>query len=267
MVKRGNPRTTIELKIKASPEVRTDWSVGREMLNAFVDAGPLMAPQRIDRLTTVPKKLRVFTKVEDYQPFWRNGDFDFVFKRVRKVQYYATLKYDRLNAYYEKMPARFGMFARPDFSVDWDTLFHRLGALLRVDWGMLHYCGTEEMAIWRPHSDEDDYYAHEEYYHGRDFALGGHVYWTKKKILTNLGHTSVVRAPFMDEDKAARIAELGVHVAPLGEGWVIRLSDDLIDVKRDFAGFCEIRSKVKAIIGNRNFVVHDPPIYTRDRLP
>jgi hypothetical protein len=112
----------------------------------------------------------------------------------------------------------------------WLDFFKNVCAMTEAIAGFLHI--PAEIEIHKTTPGYSPYY----------FPLGGTI---AKKQLSNIAWATFFGAPFAKEADFAELAKLGYHVEELAGGYLLLMSDDIMDCFNDFPTFSRRRVELK----------------------
>lgn len=217
----------------------TDWAFGAQLLRCFTETDARLVPQTLHIWS---HKMGDFLTVEDAQPHWATigqsrvhgamTEFNvgLTWKRKLTVKYQAEITHEGPNFRGRRRPATLMVYAAAHKGVDWRGFANRIYAVTEAEAGFVH--------IFRDaHKRADASTAREPTFGQYDFT---------EHHIPNLGWSTFLGprlAPFVDR---AAVQKAGGLVQDIGQGVAITLSQDVMDVCKNYATFDRIRAAVIA---------------------
>jgi hypothetical protein len=238
------------------PRNIADWEFGARFVDMLCDLGPLFAP---DRVGIMERRTKPFVAIEQCKAYWGGVnhmepadrapfDFydDFVWTRRKKIKTSGIIRHALFQTrLYDIVPAAISVDYGLAANVDWNSVFSRFCSLCRPVYAMLHLFdgieltyGTEEMR--RDH-----------------FRYGGYHWHLAKHQFPNLAWINLFDGEFRDIADRSALERDGFHTETIGDGWLLRLTESIIDVQADYASFVEIRKKAKRHFPEKFFLIPD----------
>lgn len=230
----------IQIAVRTKMET-VGWDVGSQLLESLCLNGGLLAPEYISH--NADKITEPFEGKSQAERLWAektsiraNGslsDFflDFAWKRKKSVKCSGRICHMSRNIRNQIVPA--DIFLNSIFSdkVDWYQLFKVWCEILPPQLGMLHYFTEPEL---EPHMVNDN------------FQIGSFNAALKPDV-PNAGWAMFYGDEFAEKFDAERIAKAGFPIEKIGDGYLVRVTEDIQDIVRDFQLFAQKRAELKSL--------------------
>ncbi|WP_431051582.1 hypothetical protein [Roseateles sp. L2-2] len=253
-------KSYIRISIISSLET-SEWEVGRSLLEALIETDARLLPEKVG--TFEPLKNSV-SDVEGCKPFWavlngsgrpgmeRNAD-GFIWKRSRAIKSYGHMMHKLRNIHGEVRAAWFVFEASIDRKVDWLKLFDKFCRVLVPDYATLHLVTEIE--------DAPDAFgeAADATYGTNDHLNGVPPIRLKEKGPANLAWANYFGPGLMSEVQEDKIRNAGFPVERLGDGIVVRVTDDIFAVEDDFIDFSRRRAELRGLFRSGLFRINHEP--------
>ena len=243
-----NNYVVINIKIRRETHLR---AFGHSLLTMMRDFEPSLTPDFLDsgedgRNTTpfgdlesalerwgLPKYL----DMRGGEPWCYHGAR---WKRAREPRYKCYFFHGMLDRYYKLTPSSLTLTAKWNAEVDWKELFGRLCSLSDAQAGLIHHFTPQELPTAR-----------------LGFADGS-IFPISHSRLCDLSFTDIswamtFGAEFLDRVDIAAIAAAGFPTKPAGTGYIVQVTDSLLDVSKRFGHFCERREALRALLPDSIF--------------
>jgi hypothetical protein len=233
--------------------VTTDWSVGKEVLSAFAEADMRLIPETLHRWET---RIGEFETVEQCEPDWammaqgrahgsmHEFPIGLGWRRKKTVKYQAEIDHSQTNALGRWNGGKLSVYASPHKVVDWLPVFRRVCGAMMPTFGLLHYFTDIEDLNLKSGTPENDFSG------GHDFGKG----------IPNIAWATFLGAKYAHEIRAEQIAESGFAIEKLGDGYLIRVTDNINDLAENFPYFSQRRAALKRLFRDDFFLVKNEPI-------
>jgi len=241
------------LRIFASTNQQTgNWDTGRTLLNALEEMTPSLRPEFIgwfENELTVP-----YDGVEASRATWEGratvrsdghppGEWhlDFCWKRKARIRSAGTLTHTRETLHTRRSYGRgyVSIEAELDLRPDWLGLFRTICGLLNPVHGALHAFTKAEVAVPMKTQIENAFRS----------CRHWKASWSEPEAeaIIDLHWATFLGGPFAAAVDAERIAAAGFPIEKIGDGYLLRVSERLEEVRADFAGFRARRAALKAL--------------------
>ena len=246
---------SIEIHIETEMETAS-WDVGQRLIDSLYQDGDELVPEYVSQF--VPKGNEGCFGVEAAKERWAamyemrvNGSLydcyqGFYWRRRRAVKCQGNVKHTSRDCRCRITPGHVWFSSGFGGKVDWYSLFRQWCELFSPKLGILHHFTAPELACrtW-PHSS---------------FQMGAFGDREVPGIL-NAGWAMVYGDEFAEKVDAERIAAAGFPIEKLGNAYLVRVTENILDVKKDFAYFSRRRAELKKLFPEKFFIIEDEPAF------
>ncbi|MCP1646625.1 hypothetical protein J2T41_006284 [Pseudomonas citronellolis] len=218
----------------------TSWRVGYDILSAFSDGDSRLIPESLYQWEN---KISDFNSVSACEPYWaqvavmqaQGLKMDFPmglrWKRKKVVKYDAEINHTHRNIKGDVVEGSLVVEAQYHRKVEWLDVFRNVCSAMRPRYALMHIFSQDEISSVKVGSLESCF-------------SSGVLYQGK---IPDIGW-----AIFCGDDLAGlvdsfRISVAGFSVEELGNGFLIRVTEDLQDVVEDFSLFSRRRAELKSL--------------------
>lgn len=232
------PYTQISVRTKIET---VGWDVGSQLLESLYLNGGLLAPDFVSH--NADKITEPFEGKEQVERLWAekasiraNGslsDFflDFAWKRKKSVKCSGRISHMSRNVRSQIVPADVCLTSAFSEKIDWYCLFKVWCEIFPPQLGMLHYFTEPEL---QPHMANDS------------FQIGSFNAALRPDV-PNAGWAMFYGNEFAEKVDADRIANAGFPIEKIGDGYLVRVTEDIQDVVADFRMFAHRRAELKSL--------------------
>ena len=253
-----------EIRISIVPLISTtDWSIGKQLLETFAAVDERLLPERISNIEPVRT---AFESIEACEPCWmatgtifgpqgpRVFQHNFSWKRARAVKSNGyVIKPMRILSGELKL-GWFTFSAAPDKKVDWEMLFKRLCRLLNPKFATLHLLTERESVSGVFGQEAINSMA------ANDFVMGSPDAALTSRGIPNLTWATYFGKHYEQEVNSSLIASQGYDVEQIGEGQLVKVTENLFDVANNFEYFSSQRAALKKLFRPGLFMIENEPI-------
>lgn len=250
------------LIISAIPTGETnEWARGRALLSALVNVNSNLMPEKVG--ITEPLAV-VVNDIDDCEPFWaiaddsgderlRGNADSFMWKRSRSIKSSGHVIHKHRSKSGRVRPGRFIFRADFDWHCNWDALFEKVCQILKPEYATMHCFGELEQNPKAYSQGVLDSYGFNDHVEGLSFHA-----------MEERGLANISWANYFGPNKSSVIPEAaiksgGFAVKNVGDGKLIRVTDDIFGVIDDFAAFSNRRVKLKAMFLPGTFRIDAEP--------
>jgi len=245
-------------------EIRTraetsDWAYGKRFLQSLYQWGDLLVPERMSHNydNFSDREAEPFAEIGEAEKKWavdRSRSYDGIF--VKNYEYFAWRRKKNLkclgwivhkfvNAKGNLTPGCIDFTSDYSKKVDWLSLFREWCEIFPVQLGLLHYYREAKPYFRGPDSD----------YEEPDIRLGAKI----KPDVDNAGWAMYYGDEFTEKVDAAKISAAGFPVEKIGNGYLVRITENIEDVN-DIAAFTKRREEHRKLFPEGFFGV-DRPVF------
>ena len=157
-------------------------------------------------------------------------NLDFIWKQTQGVKSSGYVYHTMINRFGETLPAEISLKADWHAEIDWCGLFHAMCQMSDPQLGMLHLFTSPEL---QP-QDQDG-----------DFQIGSFGLTLEPEI-PDIGWAMFYGKEMGREVNSGSIMKAGFPVEKIGEGYLVRVTEDLCDIPNDFATFSHNRDNLRS---------------------
>lgn len=232
-------KSYIQISIRTKVET-IDWDFGCQLLESLSLDDGLLAPEFISH--NVDKVKEPFEGRPQAETFWAektsiraNGslsDFflDFAWRRGRLVKSSGNVVHTFRNIRNQIVPGSIRLNSVYSERVDWYRLFKVWCEIFPPQIGMLHYFTEPELGQHEAHNS---------------FQIGSFKAALKPEI-SNAGWAMFYGNEFAEKVDADRIANAGFPIEKIGDGYLVRVTENIQDIVSDFQLFAQRRAELKS---------------------
>lgn len=230
----------VQISVRSKIET-VGWDVGSQLLESLYLSDGLLAPEFVSHNAD---KINVpFEGKEQAEGLWAektsiraNGslsDFflDFAWKRKRAIKCSGRISHMSRNFRNQIVPADIFLNSAYSEKVDWYHFFKVWCEIFPPQLGMLHYFTEPEL---QPHMLNDS------------FQIGSFNAALRPDV-PNAGWAMFYGNEFAEKVDAERIADAGFPIEKIGDGYLVRVTNDIRDVVADFQLFTQRRTELKSL--------------------
>lgn len=230
----------IQISIKTKAET-VGWDVGSQFFESFNLNDGLLAPEFVSK--SWGETVTPFEGASQAEALWAEkavmrsdgscSEFflDFVWKRKRTAKSSGYVQHTKRNIRSQIIPG--GIYLNSAFSdkIDWYHLFKVWCEIFPPQLGMLHHFTEPEL---QPNMLNDS------------FQIGSFNAALKPDV-PNAGWAMFYGNEFAEKVNAERIADAGFPIEMIGDGYLVRVTNDIQDIVADFQIFSERRAELKRL--------------------
>ncbi len=229
------------------------WGVGEAFIASLSRDEGLLVPEQVSH--NADKFGESFMGVAASEACWAskaalrfNGtllDFyqDFAWRRKKAVKSTGSVVHTARNARGQVVPGAVSYRSANSERVDWYSLFKAWCEIFPPQLGMLHLFSEPELG------------PHEKY---NSFQIGSFNSALKPDV-PNMGWAMFYGDEFAEEVDVERIAASGFPIEKLNTGYLVRVTEYIRDVARDFALFSKRRAELKSLFREDLFTIKTEP--------
>ncbi|MGG6898168.1 hypothetical protein [Rhizobium sp. BR 315] len=233
--KRDEP--VVQLSIVTEHEF-SDWIYGRRFFEMLIEADPRLTPETIGNSDNLEK----YQAIDSFKPHWGkrvqlegpNGSYETLWgvpwDRKAALRNSGHIDFTGRSKKGNLIPGRISLLAAYNEATNWLSFFKGICSLTKAAAGFFHVPAEVEKRLNAP--------GYSPYYPG----VGGTLL---NKQLSNIAWATFFGAPFAHEADFAELAKLGYHVEELAGGYLLLMSDDIMDCFNDFPTFSRRRVELK----------------------
>lgn len=242
----------IQISVRSKIET-VGWDVGSQLLESLYLNDGLLAPEFVSH--NADKITETFEGKEQAERLWAektsiraNGslsDFflDFSWKRKRSVKCSGRISHMFRNIRYQIVPADIYLNSVFSEKIDWYQLFKVWCEIFPPQLGMLHHFTESELL---PHQVNES------------FQIGSFNAALKPDV-PNIGWAMFYGNEFAEKVDADRIASACFPIEKMGDGYLVRVTESIRDVRDDFPLFSRRRAELKKLFPEGFFLIQDEP--------
>lgn len=244
----------IQLSIRTRSET-IDLSIGQKLIDSLCVSEGVLFPERISHNPDMVAN--TFGEKESYQQFWAskssmrvNGspfDFyqDFAWRRKKNIRSVGCVTHTCKNFRGQTVPGSISLTASFSDEVDWYALFKAWCEIFPPQIAMIHLFTDPELSPSVKNGS---------------FQVGSFSAALKPEI-PNIGWGMFYGDEYAQEVDVAKIGDSRCHVESIGNGHLVRVTDNIKEVIDDFSFFSSRRSNLKKIFREGLFLInHEPSI-------
>lgn len=222
-----------------SKKTTSEVEYGRRFLEAMMNVDPRLEPEFIDcaltRSNTTPYKsleeaLTRWTTRKTIQGYTAkvDGVWGAKWKRKTRPSYSCEIDHMTVSMYGNIVPSNFHFEAKFNPSVDWSKLFKSLCQVSDAQIAIMHDFTDPELIN-----------------RNRDFELGV-LGSSLDAEFPEIAWAMMFGDDFVHAVDVEKLTALGFPVEAVGSGYLVRVTDSLLDVSQRFDYFCERRELLRA---------------------
>jgi hypothetical protein len=237
------------LQISLRTEIDTvKWEVGAEFIRSLCSGDGLLEPEQISH--NVDSFGEAFLGIERSEPGWAskasvrvNGQFsdyyqDFAWRRKTKLKSSGSVSHTACNLKGQVVPGSVCFRANFDEVIDWYALFKKWCEMFSPQVGMLHLFTDPELQPGMKYNS---------------FQIGSFNALLSPEV-PNAGWLMYYGEPFFSKIDVDVIRSAGFGVEELGQGCLVKVTENIVDVKNNFCLFDKRRNVLKATFGEGFFL-------------
>ncbi|MDR7945010.1 hypothetical protein [Achromobacter aegrifaciens] len=238
----------IQISLRTKIET-TEWSVGKKLLESLSFDSSLLAPEYISH--NADKVTELFEGDSHAEKMWAekiciraNGSlselFDnFAWKRQKSVKSKGSISHTMRNLRNQIVPGGVHLNSKFSDKVNWFRLFKSWCEIFSPQLGMLHYFTEPELG---PHEVNES------------FQIGSFNAMLKPDV-PNAGWAMFYGNEFAEKVDMERIFHGGFPIERMGDGYLVRVTENIQDVARDFELFAQRRLELKGLFPDGFFLI------------
>jgi hypothetical protein len=212
---------------------------GRQFLLAMINTDPRLEPEFIDCVLT-RRNTTPYDNLEYALTRWAtrktgqaytakvDGVWGAKWKRKSRPSYGCRISHMLIDNYGDISPSNFNFSAKYDESVNWPELFRLWCTVSDAQIAILHHFTEPELI--------NKY---------RDFEIGNlGILW--KPSFPEIAWAMMFGDDFVHAVDVEKLTALGFPVEAVGSGYLVRVTESLLDVSQRFDYFCERRELLRA---------------------
>lgn len=232
---RQNSQPTIVFDVLTANYI-SDWSFGQRFFELLIDTDTRLTPEKIGN----SDDLIPYEDISTFRPLWGRrvrlegplGPADVLrtisWQRDSELKSNGHIRFTDRNKKGDLIFGNIFMSSAYDEATDWLQFFKDVCELTNTAAGFIHIPAEVEKR-------ENGY---SPYYPG----VGGSIL---KKQLPNVAWATFFGPLYADEADFAELAKLGFHVEKLADGYLLLMSDNIMDCFNDFPTFSRRRVELK----------------------
>ena len=251
------PKPYVDMIIRTRAET-SDWAYGARFLQSLCQYGDLLVPEQMshnyDRFSG--KELEPFVGIAEAEKKWAvdsSRSYDGVF--VKNYEYFAWRRRKNLkclgwiahkfvNAKGSLSPGHIDFTSEYSNKVEWLSLFKDWCKIFPVQLGLLHYFREAKPYFREPDSEYDE----------PDIRLGSCL----NPIPSDAGWAMFYGDEFTDKVDDAKIEAAGFPIEKIGNGSLVRVTENMEDVANNFETFSKLRMELRKLFPENFFLVDHP---------
>jgi hypothetical protein len=246
----------MELTIRTKAET-IDWDVGKRLIDSLSIGEGLLMPEQVsdnaDRFKNPFMGKAACEAIWAPKGFMRNPFSgvprdtysDFAWRRKKALRCTGYLRHTTKNVYLKIVPGSLNFTSACSEKMDWYMLFKTWCEIFPPQLGMLHHFRNPELE-----SDVEGF---------GSFRIGS-FRATLKPEIPNAAWAMAYGDEFAEKVDAARIAAAGFPIEKLGNAYLVRVTEDIRDVAKDFAFFSKRRAELKRLFPENFFLIKEEPL-------
>jgi hypothetical protein len=230
----------VQITIRTRSETK-NIDYGRQFLQIMIDSDSRLEPEYLDcvltRSNTTPFEnleagLARWATREMVQGYTTKVDaiWGAKWKRKSRPSYSCEINHTSAAINGDLIPADFGFTAKWNASVNWADLFRSLCALPKTQIAMLHHFTGIEMTK-----------------KNSSFEIGSLKAWFDPKF-PDISWAMMFGDDFVYAVDVQKLTAHGFPVEAVGSGYLVRVTDSLLDVSQRFDYFCERRELLRTLL-------------------
>ncbi|MFG0233429.1 hypothetical protein [Achromobacter sp. 413638] len=241
------PQPYIQISLRT--KIETDgWDVGRKLLASLYVDSSFLAPEYVSH--NADKVTEPFEGELHAERLWSekiciraNGTLselvdNFAWKRKRSVRNTGYVSHTIRNIRNQIVPGGVHLNSKFSEKIEWFQLFKTWCEIFPPQLGMLHYFTEPELGV------------HEV---NESFQIGSFNAALKPDI-PNVGWAMFYGNEFAEKVDAEGIFRAGFPIEKMGDGYLVRVTESIQDVARDFELFAERRIELKGFFPSGFFL-------------
>ncbi|WP_343642562.1 hypothetical protein [Roseateles sp.] len=244
------------------PSGRTNtWNEGGELLRALVNADARLMPEKVGNHE--PLNIPVHS-VEDCEPYWavrdrpkgtilENNAANFLWKRARSIKSTGYVKHRHCNIHGEERPGWIIFKSDVDKKINWYEIFRYLCLAFEPVYATLHIVAIIEQNSSAYTEEEKSSFGFNDHVMGLPYVA------LKGRGLANISWANYFGPDLKGEVRQPEIRDAKFLVEEIGDGVMLRVTDNLLDVADDFDEFSRRRNKLRTFFREGTFRVNREP--------
>ena len=216
----------------------SDWNYGQSFFEMLIAADSRLTPQEIGNHDNITK----YESVSSLKPHWGRhvmltgplGAVDSIWplpwRRHSELRSSGEVSFTQADKFGGLIEGTIAITAAFDRKTGWLDLFKNVCDMKNAIAGFVHIPAEIEIHKTTP--------GHSPFY----FPLGGTI---AKNQLSNLAWATYFGPQFANETDFGKLSGLGYHVEELAGGYLLRMSDNIMDCFNDFPAFSRRRVELK----------------------
>lgn len=241
------------------------WSFGERFMTTLIETDPRLTPDRVGYTET---SLEPFMTLDDFKHWWvpdglpdeyndvPNSSYSFEWKRRTKLRQSCRLWHGSRNIKGNILPGSVSYSAEWQPEIDFTSLFRKWIDMSEPVLGMLHLFTAPEQ-IFDPESvlgEWDDFRRNWVQFQHASFG------YLLEPEIPNIGWAMVYGGKYAKEVDVDRIRAAGFPVDPIGDGWLVRVTENLSDIADDYNRFSERRAELRNLFRDDLFLIRSEPV-------
>ncbi|WP_271023598.1 hypothetical protein [Rhizobium sp. RCAM05973] len=232
---RKSDQPTIEFDVLTANDI-SDWDFGHRFFEMLIGTDPHLTPEKIGNSDNLTK----FENIGSFEPHWGRrvrlegpfGPSDVLWpvawRRSKKLESEGRISFTDISKKGNLIFGSIFVSSAYDEATDWLRFFKEVCELTKATAGFVHIPAEVE----RRENGYSPYYP----------GAGGSIL---KKQLPNIAWATYFGPPFATETDFKKLADLGYHVEELAGGYLLLMSDNILDSFNDFPTFSRRRVELK----------------------
>ena len=252
------PKPCVEMKIRTRAET-SDWVYGKALLQSLCRWGDLLVPEQLSHNPDGfrGKELEPFVGVAEAEKKWAldisgyalNGVFVkqydlFAWRRKKNLKCLGWVHHQLVNAKGNLAPGGIIFTSAYSEKVGWLSLFREWCEIFPVQLGVLHYYRETKPHFIPPNAKFDE----------PDIRFGSAL----NPDVSDAGWAMFYGDEFAEKVDVAKIRAAGFPIEKIGNGYLVRITENIEDVASDFAAFAKRRVELRKLFPEHFFIVDRP---------
>jgi len=237
------------------------WPSGAALLDTLIGADGRLMPEKVGN--TEPLKVSV-TAISECAPFWAIPDGEkgtifegnaqsFMWTRGRSPKSSGHVIHKHRNIHGRERPGWIIFRSEVDRKIDWYEVFRSLCLLFNPLYATLHVLGELEQDSSAYTEEERNSFGFNDHVRGLPYVS------LKEKGLANISWANYFGPDLKGDVRQTEIRDAKFLVEEIGDGVMLRVTDDLLDVATDFDEFSRRRSQLRTFFREGMFRINREP--------
>ncbi|WP_349971167.1 hypothetical protein [Pseudomonas caspiana] len=242
--------------LRMSVITKTDtksWLVGERVISVFSDRHPKLLPESLFQWEN---KVADFESTAASEKYWaqtatlevQGSTMEFPvglrWKRKKVAKYDAEINHTQRNIKGELIDGSLNVQAQFNNKVDWLDAFRSSCLAMDAHFALLHIFSSCETANLKSGTPES-------------YFFSGILH---RGEIPNIGWAMFYGGALAESVDFKRIANAGFPIEKIGEGYLVRVTEDIEDIVNDFSLFSQRRAELKALFDGGFFLIQHEPL-------